>query len=80
MYTKKDAIFLALSMLGFVLFVVGLIVMQAGMNDTDEIETNIDGYECITRIHYDNRIFEKDRQDFKTYCEKAEHHYIVGGE
>lgn len=75
MYTKKDWLFIALALVGFVAFLTGLFMMQAGMNDMDEIETNVDGYECITRVYYDNRIFGEDHQSFKTFCEKAEHHF-----
>lgn len=77
MYTKKDIVHFIIMGVVFVTFITGLVAFNLSVNDTDEIETNIDGYECITRIHYDNRIFDKDRQNFKTYCEKAEHNYVV---
>lgn len=54
--------------LGFIAFTTGLFVLQASANSTDETDTTRNGQECITRIHYDNRLFGEDNVTINTFC------------
>lgn len=75
MYTKKDILFFALIIAGFICAMVGLFVLNSSADSTEEIKTKVKGYECITKIHYENHLFGEDHQHFKTYCLKSGHHY-----